>query len=168
MIVYPFKRISRDVAESVPPIFAIRRSDSGWMIRSIYEYITNVFYPSIIRSNVKLPVLFLLDGHKSHINMELYNFCVAHKILIMCLLPNATHIVQPCDVTIFRPLKVAWRKQIIKYKQQTTRPVTKANFAPLFQAAYTDITEKTIKNGFKTCGLYPFDPDAVDYMHRAC
>lgn len=50
------------------------------------------------------------------------------------------------------------------YKQQrTTKPVTKANFAPLFQAALTDITEKTVKNGFETCVLYPFNPDTVDY-----
>lgn len=45
MIVY--KRIPRDVAESVPPGFAVGRSDSRWMVSAtFYEYMANhVFYP---------------------------------------------------------------------------------------------------------------------------
>ena len=54
-------------------------------------------------------------GHKSHINIELANFCSKNKIMIYCLLPNATHILKSCDVSIFKPLKEAWKKDILKY-----------------------------------------------------
>lgn len=45
MIVY--KHIPRDVAESVPPGFAVGRSDSRWMVGAIFyeNMANNVFYP---------------------------------------------------------------------------------------------------------------------------
>lgn len=45
MIVY--KHIPRDVAESVPPGFAVGRSDSRWMVSAIFyeNMANNVFYP---------------------------------------------------------------------------------------------------------------------------
>lgn len=164
MIVYAYKRIPRDVAESVPPGFAVGRSDSGWMVSAtFYEYMANVFYPRIAEAKVKMPVLVFLDGHKSHINVELYEFCKEKNILLFCLLPNATHVLQPCDVSIFRPLKTAWKKLIRNFKQKTSKALTKVNFAPLFRDAYNEVTTKAIVNGFKACGLYPFNPNNVDY-----
>lgn len=164
MIVFPYKRIPRDITDSVPPGFAIGRSDSGWMVsETFFEYIANIFYPSLVESNVQFPVILLLDGHKSHINEQLYIFCKDKKILLFCLLPNATHILQPCDVSIFKPLKSAWKKSVHKFKQETKKSVSRLNFAPLFQEAFRAITQESIKNGFKACGIYPFNPDEVDY-----
>jgi hypothetical protein len=34
------------------------------------------------------------------------------KILIVCLPPHTTHILQPCDVGVFGPLASAWRAQV--------------------------------------------------------
>nr|CAI5863558.1 unnamed protein product [Callosobruchus analis] len=112
MIVYPYKRIPRDLSNSVPDDWAIGRSDSGWMVSStFYEFIANVFHPWIIENHIKLPVLLFLDGHKSHINMELSKFCSEKGILLYCLLPSATHILQPCDVPSLNPLKINGRRQ---------------------------------------------------------
>lgn len=165
VIIYPYKRIPRDIAESVPSNYAIGRSDSGWMVsETFYEYIANIFYPRLIKSNVQFPVLVFMDGHKSHINEHLYEFCVEKKLLLFCLLPNATHILQPCDVAIFKPLKNAWRKVMHKYKKGTTKAVSKVNFAPLFSEAMKEVTKSTIiQNGFKATGLYPFNSNNVDY-----
>lgn len=165
MIIVPYRRVPRDVAFSIPDAYFLGRSESGWMVsETFYEYITNCFYPWLLENNIKFPVLLFLDGHKSHINVELFDFCIEKSILLYCLPPNATHIIQPCDVTIFKPLKTAWKQVVQNHKQTTNKYITKSTFAPLFQKAFDQaINENTIKNGFRCCGLYPLDPDAVNY-----
>lgn len=164
MIIYPQKRIARDIINTMPDGFSFGKSDSGWMTGpTFFEYIANVLYPEMIK-NVTFPVLVLMDGHKSHINLHLHEFCVEKRILLFCLLPNATHILQPCDVGIFRPLKIEWRKVVQEHKQTTIKSITKVNFATIFNRAYVNsMKNDIIKNAFKACDLFPFNPNAIDY-----
>ena len=143
----------------------IYKTESGWMnSATFYEYIANVFYPQLLNNNVKFPVLILFDGHKSHINIDLHDFCVEKNILLYCLLPNATHLIQPCDVGIFRPLKIEWKKAVTKHQQTSTQAITKLNFAPIFATAFNkSITPEIIKRSFECCGLYPFNANRIDF-----
>lgn len=164
MILYPYQRIPRDVMASIPDGVSVGRSDSGWMTSATYyEFIANILYPRLVEKEVKFPVLLLFDGHKSHINRELHDFCVQKGILLFCLYPNATHILQPCDVGIFKPFKTAWKKIVHSQSQATTRAITKVEFAPLFYEAFTQITAETVINSFAACGIFPFNPDNVNY-----
>ena len=71
---------------------------------------------------------------------------------------------KPCDVGIFRPFKKCWQKQVAEHAQLSNRAITKANFAPLFNVAYIKACDpQVIKKSFECCGLYPFNPDIVDY-----
>lgn len=96
-------------------------------------------------------------------SLELSDFCTQHDIILVALFPNVTHIIQPCDVAIFRAVKYKWREAVQLYKQETQVSLTKATFAPLFKKAFDQLSVDTVKNGFRKCGLYPFNPDAVDY-----
>lgn len=166
MIVFPLQRISRDIAQNVPDDWGIGRSKKGWMRGSTYyEYIGNVFILWIKKENVKLPVLLLIDGHKSHLTLEVSKLCLENKIHHFALYPNATHILQPADVVVFRPLKVRWRGIVQDWKTKTGhKVVTKGVFGPLIDNAFKKgATPEVIKNGFRKCRLFPFDPNAVDY-----
>ncbi|XP_033220991.1 uncharacterized protein LOC117175391 [Belonocnema kinseyi] len=161
MVVYPNQRIAQDVMQGVPENFAVGRSPSSWMISAtFYEYIADVFYQRLVRKQEEFPVLLVFDGHKSHINLELHEFCVEKRILLICLPPNATHILQPCNVGIFRPLNVEWRKVVRNHQARSIQSITKVNFAPLFHEAFNKASKvETIQNAFATCGLFPFNPD---------
>lgn len=130
-----------------------------------YEYIGNVFIPWIKKEGIKLPVLLLIDGHKSHLTLEVSKLCLENKIHHFALYPNATHILQPADVAVFRPLKVRWRETVHDWQTKTGhKVVTKGVFGPLITNAFKNsATPDVIKNGFRKCGLFPFDPNAVDY-----
>lgn len=94
----------------------------------------------------------------------MFDFCRQKGILLFGLHPNATHLIQPCDVGIFGPVKKSWRKVVRKHNQSTTAPVTTMNFAPIFKKAYDNaVNATTIINAFRACGLYPINADAVDY-----
>nr|CAI5844607.1 unnamed protein product [Callosobruchus analis] len=108
MVVYPYQRISEKIARNINPKWGVGRSDNGWMTsETFYQYIANVFYP-----HLKENIILLLDGHKSHLSYQLGLLCNELQIEVISLYPNATRILQPRDVSIFRPMKEAWRQTI--------------------------------------------------------
>jgi hypothetical protein len=51
-------------------------------------------------------VLYLVDGHRSHLTFNVSKFCAENGIILFALYPNATHILQPADVALFKPRKI--------------------------------------------------------------
>nr|CAH7743641.1 unnamed protein product [Callosobruchus chinensis] len=166
MVVYPNQRFPEKIAKNINPKWGVGRSDNGWMTsETFYQYIANIFHPHLKENGVKLPVILFLDGHKSHLNYQLSLLCNELQIEIISLYPNATRTLQPCDVSIFRPMKEAWRQSVREWEEQHPgEVVNKAVFARILEKA-VDVSTKTetVINGFKVCGLYPFDPNAIDY-----
>ncbi|KAJ2937645.1 hypothetical protein O0L34_g19319 [Tuta absoluta] len=165
LIIYPYERIPLEIARNIPQEYCSGKAPKGWMTsRVFYGYIANNLIPYLRKSNVKFPALVLIDGHKSHITYEVSQLCKDNDIILYALHPNATHIIQPADVSVFRPLKNSWRKIVDKWKADTGfRVVTRAQFAPLLKTAMKAVTLEIICHGFRKCGLYPFNADAIDY-----
>ena len=166
MIIYPYKRIPEKIAVTVNSNWGIGRSDNGWMTsETFFDYIKNIFYPYLIENNVEFPVVLFLDGHKSHLTYELSLLCNDLNIEVISLYPNATRILQPCDVAVFRPIKMGWKKAVKEfYEANPGHILNKITFAPLLEKVVTEVIRpETLINGFRACGIFPFKPDAVDY-----
>lgn len=165
MVVINLKRIPKKLSQSVPESWAIGRSDNGWMTgETFFEYFANVFHPWLVEKKIEFPVIVFCDGHSSHLTMALSEFCKKNRIELVALYPNATQILQPMDVAVFHPLKVSWRKAVYAYRiNNTGLPLKRDNFCPILNDALKSITPDILKNGFRRCGLCPFDPDALDY-----
>lgn len=84
----------------------------------------------------------------------------------MALLPNATHILQPMDVGVFHPLKAKWLKAVQQWRFDNNGDrFRREHFAPLLKGVIDDaINPAILAGGFRKCGLYPFSPDAIDYV----
>ncbi|XP_063385493.1 uncharacterized protein LOC134671563 [Cydia fagiglandana] len=166
-VIYPYQRMPiKKISDSVPDGWGIGKSDSGWMTtETFYEFIANVFHPYLVSNNVKLPVILFVDGHKTHLNFHLSQLCTHLQIELIALYPNATRILQPADVAAFRPLKMGWKKTVRKWQNENNNQgVTKLNFATVLnETVITSLRPEILVNGFKACGLYPFNPDAIDY-----
>lgn len=102
IVVCQHKKILQYIVNSASAHFAIGRSDQA--STTFYKYIANLFYPLLIKNKTIFPVLLLVNGHKTYINEDLYNLCIEKWIILSCLFSNA-HILQSCDVSIFRLLK---------------------------------------------------------------
>lgn len=167
MIIYPLKRISTGIAASVPPDWGIGLSSKGWMNQDLFlQYITNVFYPYLLKVNTEFPIILFVDGHKSHINYDLSKACQERGIVLVALYPNATRILQPADVAAFKPIKAAWKKGVLEWRSENiSKNFTKNEFAPLLDSILKKhIDKKIIVNGFRACGLYPWNPDAINFQ----
>lgn len=51
------------------------------------------------------PLLLTMDNHESHITLALVEEARANNVELFCLPPHTTHLLQPLDVVMFRPLK---------------------------------------------------------------
>lgn len=166
MIIYGYKRIPEKITLNVPNEWGIAKSDNGWMTSEVFfEYIANIFHPYLIKENIELPVIYFLDGHKTHLTYEVSKLCSQLKIELIALYPNATRILQPADVAVFRPIKLAWKKAVREWcNEHINEVVTKLNFASILKNVVpAAIKPETLINGFRLCGLYPFDVENVDF-----
>ncbi|CAK1584718.1 unnamed protein product [Parnassius mnemosyne] len=168
-IVYPYQRLPEKICESLPEEWGIGKSENGWMTAEVfYEFIANVFHPYLVSKSVEFPVILYVDGHKTHLNYHLSQLCTHLKIELIALYPNATRIIQPTDVSAFRLLKVGWRKYLKKRQLlNQNKGITKQNFAHILNEVLAASLRPDIlvirRNGFKACGICPFDPNAINY-----
>ncbi len=103
-------------------------------------------------------------GHASHMTLHLSDFCVKHGIEVIPLYPNATHILQPLDVAVFRPLKTDWRKFLMEWRMDNSGlKLTKVDFPKLFAKALNAISAEVVQSGFIGTSLCPFNPDRIDF-----
>lgn len=168
MVLYSYAgEVPKKVLENFPSGWGIGISDTGWMTaKTFYEYITNVFYPWLLKQNIQFPVIVYLDNHSSHVTIPLVSFCRQKQIELIALYPNSTHVMQPLDIAVFHPFKDVWKKTVPKWKvQNNVMRLRKQQFAAVLKMTLDEFTEekKIVKNGFKAVGLMPFDPNAVDY-----
>lgn len=166
LLLFPYKRIPGHIASKLPDGWSCGRSDNGWMTAfNFYEYIANVFHPWLIKSGIRLPVILYMDGHSSQMTKHLSDFCSIHGIELIAFYPNATHILQPMDVSVFRPIKLMWKTIVNKYRIENKQSaVMKEDFGLLLNKTVDSAdVSKCLQNGFRVCGLYPLNADAIDY-----
>ena len=106
-----------------------------------------------------------MDGHSAQVNITLSEFCRANKIILYCLPPHASHILQPLDISVYGPLKKQWSISINNFQRKFHQTVSRANFFPIFDKALEAVKRNTqiVESGFKKSGLLPFNPNAPDY-----
>lgn len=61
-----------------------------------------MFVPHITKHNIKRPVILFVDGHKTNLTVEASDACITNGIVLYCLLENASHLMQPCDLVAVR------------------------------------------------------------------
>jgi len=120
------------------------------------------------------PQLLVLDGHDSHNFLELIDLAVENSIHIVEMPAHTSNWLQPCDRSLFKPLKDYYRSSAQELMSQFPGVIIcRAKFTGLFATSWkTAMTPANISSGFKSCGIYPFDPLAIpldaylpNYLH---
>jgi len=63
----------------------------------------------------------ICDGFETHETLEVLEFCFENRI-ILCRLPSHTsHKLQPCDASVFGPLKAAYRDEVERLEREKGR-----------------------------------------------
>lgn len=135
LVLFPYQRLPTHIVKKMPATWAFGRSPTGWMTsEAFYEYVTNCFYTWLLSKEVKLPIALFVDGHASHISYHLSEFCAQKGIVLIALLPNATHIHQPMDVSVFHSMKTHWTKAVQSWRLENEGcRLNRESFAPLLK-----------------------------------
>jgi hypothetical protein len=108
------------------------------------------------------PRVLICDGFGTHETLEILEFCFENNI-ILCRLPSHTsHKLQPCDVSVFAPLKTAYRDQVERLNRGGINTIGKEHFTYLYAPARERaLTKRNIVAGWAATGLFPFSPERV-------
>jgi len=108
------------------------------------------------------PCLLILDGHHSHINLEFCQYAIDNNIELLCFPSHTTHLLQPLDVGLFRPLQKIYGKVADDYMRDTRAAVIKGAFWKFYSAArWQAYTKENLKSAWRKTGIYPFNPNTV-------
>ena len=82
----------------------IATSENGWTDNELgLDWLKKSFEPATAKYLQGEYRLLIVDGHASHISTEFIKFCNEKKIILLCLPPHTTHMLQPLDMSVFGP-----------------------------------------------------------------
>ncbi|KAJ1524842.1 hypothetical protein ONE63_009710 [Megalurothrips usitatus] len=88
MFVYPSKYLSDGRIDPLPPGWIAAHSESGFLNGNIFlNYIVS-FRNWLEQEHVTFPVLLLVDGRRSRLNMDVTRYCEEQGIILYCLFPT--------------------------------------------------------------------------------
>lgn len=160
-MIYPRKRpVPEKMREGAYPNTVFHVSDNGWINKELFFLWFKLFCQMIPPSR---PVLLVLDGHGSHISIDVIEHAKSNDIHLLCLPSHTSHILQPLDVGVFKSLKSFFSKACRQYMAQNPgRVITEDVLASIVGIAITQShTPLNILAGFKKAGIYPFNPGEV-------
>ena len=106
--------------------------------------------------------LLIMDGHGSHNTKEFLDYCEEQKIIVLCMPPHSSHLLQPLNVGCFAALKRAYYTEMESWSRHARTQVKKETFLPTFRIAFDNaITKENIVASFKGAGLVPHNPERV-------
>ncbi|XP_022111738.1 chromatin assembly factor 1 subunit A-like [Acanthaster planci] len=164
-IIFKGQRLNVGLTANAPPGTLFGTSKSGFIDAELFgTWFTKLFLPSIPPTR---PVLLILDGHASHINIETLRCARENSIHMYCLPPHTTNHTQPLDKSVFKSVKTAYNQRCDKFmRDNPNRIITRYDFSGLFTDVYHKVfTMANIISGFKSTGIYPYNPNAITPEH---
>ena len=157
-------------------------SEKGYITRSLYVEVLRDLDKYLTEKGIPRPVILFIDGANPHISLEAAAFCKEKLIQPWLFKPNMTHIMQvfqtflllfftiyfkPCDLTFFSSLKKQLKKLAWDWQCSPSncgQSLNKYSIVALLHQATELCLDKPdlISNGFKRCGLYPWNVLAPD------
>lgn len=162
MLVFPGSKFHYDpLAGFKEAVFA--KSPKGWIESTVFEsWLKEVFIPFV--SPLRKPVVLFLDGHITRVSLRTHELCIENKILYYSLPHRASHIVQPLDLNLFKSFKLEWKKATLEFQDGHLQAINKTTFASILKKVWSwTVTPQKIISGFRASGIYPWNPEAVNY-----
>jgi hypothetical protein len=163
MVIFKGKMRQHSWYETVPTDWTIRVSDNGWTTDALgLTWLKDTFNKHTQNRTVRKYRLLILDGHGSHVTAEFNQYCSQNSIIVLCMPPHSSHLLQPLDVSCFSVLKRSYGKAVEGYMRMGINHINKDDFTVLYQQARTtSFTPTTVLSGFRATRLVPFDLDQV-------
>ena len=128
----------------------------GWTEANFLDWFRNMF---ILHLPEERPVLLILNGHESQDVREL---AVKHKIEIAKLPALTTHVLQPLDVAIMKPMKGLYDQAAHSLFLKERQYIKKSDFPSLIGEVWRGFKPEYAINGFRKTGIIPLNRNAIE------
>lgn len=139
-----------------------------WLVQTNHICFNNWFRSVALPycTHLEGKIVLISENLSSHFNYDILKECEHHNISFVCLLANATHLLQPFDVAYFCPMKNKWRAILTQYKLSKTKnagTVPKDIFPKLLPKLMVDLPNQSanLVAGFEKCRIYPLSAEPV-------
>ena len=156
MIVYKAQHCYEGWTQCGPAGAVYDATPSGWLDTRTFElWFFELFLKKV--SSIPGEKVILGDNLTSHFSPSVINACNEMGIKFISLIPITTHLCQPLDVAVFRPLKQVWRTILVKWLKESRNKGTipKEVFPSLLNRAFVNLKKENLICGFKACGIFP-------------
>ncbi|KAF1817720.1 DDE-domain-containing protein [Dissoconium aciculare CBS 342.82] len=149
MIIWPAATHRANWVTHPTPGWHYAYSDSGYIDSYLsLQWLRLVFDPQTRDRAGQRPRVLICDGFGTHETLDILEFALQHQIILCRLSSHSSHKLQPCDISIFGPLKAAYRDQVERLERGGVGTIGKEHFAKLYCHA-------------PKAGLFPFCPERV-------
>lgn len=133
----------------------------------------------LVHAPKERPLLLVFDGHRSPVNLEVVESARKEGVVLLCLPPHCSHLLQPLDASLFVVLRQRFAALVGDGCAADAHfMVSKKEFSGVFRETYQIAKEeegvRIVKEGFRKCGVYPpshFAGDDDDHLvssHGGC
>jgi hypothetical protein len=143
-------------------------SETGWSNSTVFrKYLKEHFMKYVQGRDPSEPLILLYDGHKSHVSLGLIDWAKELNLILFVLPPHTSHILQPLDVGCFGPFQKIYDNLKAKFmRENSSSSIPKHSVCNLGCKAYMlGLTPTNLCSSFRKCGIYLFDPSAVDAVN---
>ena len=162
MVVYKAKNVYEGWMIGGPKGTIYDSTPSGWFDMKTFE---KWFFEIFLKSTNKLggPKVIIGDNLGCHFSVKVIETCLQKDIRFITLVPNTTHLCQPLDLAVFRPLKTVWRKLLNDWRKETrlTGTIPKEVIPKLLNRAFVQLKTENLVAGFRGCGIVPVNKEEV-------
>ena len=161
-IIFKGKRSNEMLKCGAPAGSLVTLSPSGYIDSDLFLKFLQHFQKQRPRTDEWC--LLVVDGHGSHTkSVESLKFAESNKILLLCLPPHTTHILQPLDRCIFKTLKLQWKVECTKWMRKNPgKVITRYQFCGLFKSAWLKTsTPSNAESAFRATGIVPLNEDII-------
>jgi hypothetical protein len=93
----------------------VTTSEKGFINAKIFKKWL-IHFERSVPGTVKRPLILVYDDYSSHYSEEIIQLSIEIGVILVLLPANTTHLIQPCDVAVFKPYKKALKRDIEAYR----------------------------------------------------
>ena len=131
-------------------------TQNGWMTSKMFlDVVTHIRrFTLASREN---PILLMLDNHDFHLSFNVIELAREDDIHIVTFPPHCSHKLQPLDISVYGPLKTAYKKGLNEWNiSNSGKRVTIYDLPTIFNKSYfPSFTMANIKTRFQKTGTFP-------------
>lgn len=160
LIIFKGVRWNPELTRGCLPNSLVKLSPKGWINSEIFLQWLQFFINAIPKER---PVIVLMDSHASHISPAVIELAKQNEVHLFTFPAHTSHLLQPLDVGIYRPLKSAWNQSVNDYmREKNGEKPSRYNFNEIFtRAMVKSFSPTNIEHAFRKSGISPLNKNAI-------